>query len=72
MTGNLKKAFDAASRLPAGEQDRLAAAIFQELAAEERWHATLSATRSQLERLAEEALEEHRRGATKVLDPDGL
>ena len=72
MTNALKKAFDVASRLPDREQDALAAAILEELAADERWEATLSAAPGALERLADEALAEHRAGSTKPLDPDAL
>jgi hypothetical protein len=39
MSQALKKAFDAASRLSEQDQDELAAAILDELAAEERWEA---------------------------------
>jgi hypothetical protein len=39
MTRALKKAFAAASQLPDREQDELAAAILQELAADQRWEA---------------------------------
>jgi hypothetical protein len=72
MTKSLKKAFEAASQLPDREQDELAAAILQELAADQRWEATLGQSREGLERLAEEALKEHRAGRTRPLDPDAL
>jgi hypothetical protein len=72
MTRNLKKAFDAASRLPQGDQDELAAAILDELATEERWTATLAQSPAALKRLADEALKEHRGGRTKPLDPEAL
>jgi hypothetical protein len=72
MTKALKKAFEAASRLPARDQDELAAAILHELAAEQRWEAALAATSSALEQLADEAVEEYRAGRTQPLDPDTL
>ena len=72
MTKALKKAFEAASRLPQREQDELTAAILEELAADERWEAALAQSRGALERLADEALAEHRAGRTKALDPDAL
>ncbi|MGH2358932.1 MAG: hypothetical protein ACRDGM_00055 [bacterium] len=72
MTKALKKAFEAASRLPDRAQDELAAAILEELAADERWEAALAQSQGALERLADEALREHRAGRTKALDPDGL
>ena len=72
MTKALKKAFEAASRLPEREQDELAAAILEELAADERWEAAFAQSQGGLERLADEALAEHRAGRTKALDPDAL
>jgi hypothetical protein len=72
MTKALKKAFDEASRLPEQDQDRLAGAILEELALTQQWEATLSASREVLERLADEALAEHRAGGTEPLDPDAL
>ena len=41
MTKALEKAFEAASRLSAREQDELAAAILEELDADERWEGRL-------------------------------
>jgi hypothetical protein len=72
MTKALKKAFDAASRLPESDQDRLAGAILEELALTQRWEATLASSREALERLVDEALAERREGRTERLDPDSL
>jgi hypothetical protein len=72
MTEALKKAFEAASRLPEPEQDELAAAILEELDADERWAASFARSQDALERLADEALEEHRAGRSEPLDPDAL
>jgi len=72
MTNALKKAFEVASRLPDPEQNALAAAILEELAADERWEAAVAAGPGALERLADEALAEHRAGSTRPLDPDAL
>jgi hypothetical protein len=72
VTKALKKAFEAASRLPDQEQDELATAILEELAADERWEASFAESQRALERLAKEALEEHRAGRTEALDPDAL
>ena len=72
MTKALKKAFEAASRLPDREQDELAAAILEELTADERWEATFAESQQALKRLADEALKEHRAGRTEALDPDAL
>ncbi len=70
MTNALKKAFDAASKLPEKDQEALAAAILEELAADERWEGAVGANPGALERLADEALSEHRAGRTKPLDLD--
>ena len=72
MTKALKKAFEAASCLPDADQDELAAAILEELDADERWDAAFARSQDALERLANEALEEHRAGRTEPLDPDAL
>jgi hypothetical protein len=72
MTKALEKAFEAASRLPAREQDEVTAAILEELDADERWEAAFARPQDALGRLADEALEEHRAGRTEPLDPDAL
>jgi hypothetical protein len=72
MTKVLKKAFEVASRLPDPAQDELAAAILEEVDADERWEAAFAHSQEALERLANEALEEHRAGRTEPLDPDAL
>lgn len=72
MTGALKKVFEEASQLPDAQQDELAAAIREELAANKRWDASLMRSQDALERLADEALTEHRAGRTEPLDPDAL
>ncbi len=72
MTRALKKAFDAASRLAERDQDDLAAAILAEVEADECWEATFAQSSTTLERLATEALEDHRAGRTEPLDPDDL
>lgn len=72
MTNKLKKAFDAAARLPQGEQDALAAAILAEVQGEPRWTASFAVHANVLERLADEALAEHRAGRSRPLIPDDL
>ena len=63
MTKAFQKAFEVASRLPDREQDELATAILEEMAANERWEAAFAQSQQPLERLVKEALEEHRAGA---------
>ena len=72
MTKALQKAFEVASQLSDREQDELAAAILEELRVEDAWHATLAESLPALEKLAAEALAEHRAGRTEPLDPDKL
>jgi hypothetical protein len=68
VTKSLKRAFDAASKLPPKEQDALAGAILEELAAEQRWNELFEASADQLAQLADEALAEDRAGRTKPLE----
>lgn len=70
MTHALERAFDAASRLAERDQDDLAAVILAEIQAGERSDATLTRSSTALERLAGEALEEHRAGRTEPLDSE--
>jgi len=72
MTNKLKKAFDAASKLPPADQDALAAAILEEVAVEGLWDASFAKQPAALERLADEALQEHRACRTRPLKPDDL
>ncbi len=72
MTNKLKKAFDAASKLPPADQDALAAAILEEVAVDGLWEAAFTQQPAALERLADEALEEHRAGRTRPLEPDEI
>lgn len=48
--------------------------MLEELEAEARWSATLATPESQelLQRLAGEAIAEHRAGKTELLDPEAL
>lgn len=72
MTDLLKKAFEAASHLPEAEQRALAVAILAEMTADTEWELRFAHSAETLADLADEALAEHRRGATKRLDPDEL
>lgn len=67
MTKALEEAFAAASRLPADRQDELKAAILQELESEAQWEASFARSQDVLERLADEAIAEHRAGKTEEL-----
>ena len=72
MTELLEEAFAEASKLPAREQDALAAWILGELASEGRWAAAFADSADVLTHLADEALREHRAGRTQALDPTKL
>jgi len=71
MTKLLEKAFEAASKLPADEQDALAASILAEVEAEHRWDTVFEGSVPTLERLADEALDEHRAKKTLPFAPKG-
>lgn len=72
MTELLEKAFKEAAKLPPEEQDRVAAQLLQELADEARWNESFAKSAPLLEKLAAEALEEHRKGLTTELGFDEL
>ena len=72
MTQLLEKAFEKASELPEEEQDDLAAFILEELESERQWEQAFSESQDELERLADEALEEHNAGDSETLDPGQL
>jgi hypothetical protein len=72
MTTLLQQAFAEASKLPADEQELLAARLLAELAAEDDFDRALARSGDKLARLAAEALAEHRAGLTQELDPERL
>jgi len=72
MTDLMERALAEINKLPAQEQDALAAWILEELASERRWMDAFAASQDVLAELADEALAEHRAGKTLHLDPDTL
>lgn len=68
MTKSLEKVFARASRLPAEEQDPLAAWLAKELESEERWGRLFGRSQDELGRLADEAIEEHAAEKTERAD----
>ena len=56
MTKLLEKALDQVAKLPAAEQDAVAAILLEELASEQRWAESLAGSQDQLAELAQEAL----------------
>ena len=72
MTDLLEQAFSEAAKLPEHEQRALAEWLLEELRADRRWDALLRGSTAQLGDLADEAVTDHRRGSSKLLDPDLL
>jgi hypothetical protein len=68
MSTALATALAEVAKLPLEEQEALAALLLDEIRSEQRWSSTLADSQSLLERLASEALGEHRAGKTKPLD----
>ena len=67
MTELLEKALERIAKLPASEQDAVAAIVLDELASEERWAESFAKSQDRLAKLAEEALSEYKAGRTKPL-----
>lgn len=65
MTQLLEKALREVSKLPASEQDALAAIVLEELVSEQRWSRSFAKSQDVLAKLAEEAVDEHAAGKTK-------
>lgn len=72
MSAQLKRAFDEASKLSEVEQDAVARWLLDELRSERRWDDAFADSREALGKLAAEAIEEHRTGRTRPLDPKSL
>jgi hypothetical protein len=63
MTTLLEKAFQEAARLTPEEQDSLAKWFLAELRSEQRWQQAFASSGEALEKLADEALADDRKGA---------
>jgi hypothetical protein len=72
MTALLEKAIAEISKLPPDKQEEVASWVLAELDSESRWSKAFEGSQSELERLGEQALAEHRAGRTTELDPDKL
>ncbi len=72
MTKALEEAFKQAAKLPEAEQDALAEAIRAEIEAEKDWDKSFGSSLDVLERLADEAIADHRAGRTRSVDPDKM
>ncbi len=67
MTQLLEKALNELAKLPASEQDAVAAILLEELASEQRWSKSFAKSQDSLAKLAEQALAEYAAGRTKPL-----
>ena len=74
MNQLLQSAFNRAAELPPEEQDRFALFLLAELDSERQWAELFARHESEdlLERLADEALSEHRSGRTQRLTMEDL
>ena len=72
MTKLLEKAFSEVSKLNESQQDSFAQWLLDEIASEQRWDKLFSDSKHLHSQLANEALEEHRAGKTKLLDPEKI
>jgi hypothetical protein len=72
MTTLLQKAIEAIAKLPAEEQDLLAARLLAELGEEDKFDREIADSSGRLADLAREALDEHHSGLTEELDPERL
>lgn len=67
MTKLLERAMEQVSKLPASDQDAVAAIVLEELASETRWSESFAKSQDALANLAEQALDEYDAGRTKPL-----
>lgn len=72
MTKLLEKAFKEASKLPVVDQNALAKWVLEELESEKKWELMFAESEDVLDKLADEALTEHKKGKTKPLDINRL
>lgn len=67
MTKLLRKALEELWKLPASDQDAVAAILLDELASEQRWADSFAKSQAELAQLARDALAEYQAGRTKPL-----
>ena len=72
MTKLLKEALAKLSKLSPERQDEIAALLLAEMASDARWDEAFANSQDTLERLADEALEEHRSGQTRSFGESAL
>ncbi len=72
MTELLKKAFDEAAQLPADQQDAIASLLLEELKSDRAWSQAFDRSQDALQKLADEAIRDHKAGKTDKMDPSSL
>ena len=72
MTQLLEKALAKIGKLPDVEQNALAKWLLNELSSQKRWETAFVESEQVLQKLANEALREHKRKKTHPLNPDDL
>jgi hypothetical protein len=72
MTKLLERAFKEASKLPEIEQNALAKWVIEEIKSEDRWEKTFEGSEDVFDRLADEALTEHKDSKTETMDIEKL
>ena len=72
MTNLLDEAYAAAKELPEEEQEAIGAVLLAEIDADRRWDELFAQPSDVIERMADQAIEDHRLGKTIPLDPDTL
>jgi hypothetical protein len=68
MTETLQKALKEISKLPAEQQDAIGEMLLEGLASDRKWDELFAKYPDQLAKLADQAMEEDRRGETTPLD----
>ena len=72
MTKLLEKAFGKALKLPELEQNIIAHWLIEELVSEKNWEQAFAKSEDILAKLASEALDEHQKGKTRLLNMERL
>jgi hypothetical protein len=72
MSNLLDQAYAAAKELPEQDQEAIGAWLMAEIDADRKWDELFAQPSEVIERMADEALEDHRRGRTRPLDPETL
>lgn len=64
----IRKAFSEVSKLPSAMQNLIAQKLLKDIEAEEKWDETFAETQDELSQLADEALEDFKKGKTKPIE----